>query len=160
MVRRTQVSEVDPDARQLSKNGQIAVDDKSRLIAATDLVQDGNDSRQLEPMMTQVSEAIDSEGLVGLADAGYVNGGQLKGCVNSGIKLPHIYGRKRPHERPNANGPDQSGRGVPEAGVRSGPFDAEEVPEVLYHRTPGLFAPGNPVKVQEGRCLELEYGGT
>ena len=91
----SQVSEVDPDARLLCKrgrsvvgyNGQIAVDDKAKLIVATDLVQDGNDSRQLEPMMTQASEAMESDGLVGLADAGYANGDQLKGCEDKGMEM-------------------------------------------------------------------------
>lgn len=91
----TQVSEVDPDARLLSKggksvvgyNGQIAVDDKAKLIVATDLVRDGNDSRQLDSMMTQASEAMESKGLIGLADAGYANGDQLKGCEDKGMAM-------------------------------------------------------------------------
>ncbi len=91
----TQVSEVDPEARLLRKsgksvvgyNGQIAVDDKAKLIVATDVVQDGNDSQQREPMMTQTSEAVGNEGLVGLADAGYANGDQLKGCEDKGMKM-------------------------------------------------------------------------
>lgn len=78
----TQVSEVGPDARLLRKSGrsvvgyndQIAVDGKAKLIVATDVVQDGNDSHQLEPMMTKASEAVGNEGLVGLADAGYADG--------------------------------------------------------------------------------------
>ena len=58
-----QVSEVDDDARLLIKKGkpmvggyncQIAVDDRHKLIVAEDVVQDGNDSAQLEPMMTKV----------------------------------------------------------------------------------------------------------
>lgn len=48
----------------------------------------------------------------------------------------------------------------PQAGIRRGLFNAEEGCEVLDHRTLGLFAPGNPVKGQERRCLELEDGGT
>ncbi len=68
-------------------NGQIAVDDKAKLIVATDVVPDGNDSQQLEPMMTQASEAVGNEGLVGLADAGYANGDQLKGCEDKGMKM-------------------------------------------------------------------------
>ena len=61
----SQASEVDADARLLSKHGktvggyncQIAVDDKHKLIVAEDVVQDGNDSSQLEPMMMKASEA-------------------------------------------------------------------------------------------------------
>jgi len=102
----TQVSEVDPDARLLSRsgrsvvgyNGQIAVDDKAKLIVATELVQDGNDSGQLEPMMTRASEAIGSSGLTGLADTGYANGNHLKACGDKGMEmyvpLPDIRTRK------------------------------------------------------------------
>ena len=48
----------------------------------------------------------------------------------------------------------------PQAGVRRGLVNAEQVPEVPNHRTSGFFAPDHPVKVKEGRCLELENGGT
>ena len=90
-----QVSEVDADARLPSKKGktvggyncQIAVDDRHKLIVAEDVVQDGNDSNQLEPMMTKAGEAMGSEGLVGLADCGYFNGAQLKSCEDKGMEV-------------------------------------------------------------------------
>jgi len=89
-----QVSKVDADARLLKKSGktvggyncQIAVDDKHKLIVAEDVVQDGDDSRLLEPMMTKASEATGSERLVGLADTGYFNGAQLKNCEEKGME--------------------------------------------------------------------------
>ncbi|MDE0333153.1 MAG: transposase, partial [Nitrospinae bacterium] len=89
-----QVSEVDADARLLRKNGktvggynyQIAVDERHKLIVAEDVVQDGNDTAQLEPMMTKAREAMGSEGLVGLADSGYFKGAQLKGCEDKGME--------------------------------------------------------------------------
>ena len=89
-----QVSEVDADARLLRKNGktvggyncQIAVDDRHKLIVAEDVVQDGNDTAQLEPMMTKAREAMESERLVGLADSGYFNGAQLKSCEDKGME--------------------------------------------------------------------------
>ena len=89
-----QVSKVDADARLLKKSGktvggyncQIAVDDKHKLIVAEDVVQDGDDSRLLEPMMTKASEATGSERLVGLADTGYFNGAQLKSCEEKGME--------------------------------------------------------------------------
>ncbi len=89
-----QVSEVDDDARLLIKKGkmvggyncQIAVDDRHKLIVAEDVVQDGNDSAQLEPMMTKSREAMGSKGLVGLADSGYFNGAGLKSCEEKGME--------------------------------------------------------------------------
>jgi len=90
-----QLSEVDPDARLLQKrgtsivgyNGQIAVDDQAKLIVAVDLVQDGNDTQQLVPMMTQAQAATGSEGLVGLADAGDAHGEHLKECEETGMEM-------------------------------------------------------------------------
>lgn len=89
-----QVSEVDADARLLKKNSravggyncQIAVDDRHKLIVAEDVVQDGNDSNQLDPMMTKAREAIGSERLVGLADSGYFNGTHLNSCEVKGME--------------------------------------------------------------------------
>ena len=91
----SQVSEVDPDARLLRKNGktvggyncQIAVDDRHKLIVAEDVVQDGNDWGQLEPMMTKAGEAMGAAGLTGLADAGYCTGEQLKNCEDKGMAV-------------------------------------------------------------------------
>ena len=89
-----QVSEVDADARLLAKKGktvggcncQIAVDDRHKLIVVEDVVQDGNDSAQLEPMMTKAGEAMGSKRLVGLTDGGYFNGVQLKSCEDKGME--------------------------------------------------------------------------
>ena len=102
-----QVSEVDADARLLRRKGkavvggyncQIAVDDRHQLIVAEDVVQDGNDSAQLEPMMTKAGEAMGSERLVGLADSGYFNGTQLKSCEDKGmeayVSIPRQAARK------------------------------------------------------------------
>ena len=51
-----------------SDNPVRAMDDKGKLIVATALVQDGNDSHQRETMMMRASEAMGSSGLTGLAD--------------------------------------------------------------------------------------------
>ena len=90
-----QVSEVDPDARLLNKGGktvggyncQIAVDDKHKLIVAEDVVRDGNDVRQLEPMLTRAGAAVGNGKLTGLADAGYCAGEQLKACEEKGMDV-------------------------------------------------------------------------
>ena len=102
----SQVSEVDPDVRVLRKNGktvggyncQIAVDDKHKLIVAEDVVQDGNDTGQLEPMMTKASEAMDSEGLTGLADMGYCSGAQLQDCEEKGMDVYVPVPKGKPRE--------------------------------------------------------------
>ena len=107
----SQVSEVDPDARTMKKHGklvggyncQIAVDDKHKLIVAEDVVQDGNDFGQYEPMMTKACEATGNAGLIGLADLGYWSGAPLKGCEDRGMEvyvpIPRQLGRKGKGDR-------------------------------------------------------------
>jgi len=89
----TQLSQTDPDARLLSKNGrvvagynvQIAVDDKHKLIVASEVVNDGNDTGQLHAMAKAAKEELDVTALTVLADTGYYNGGELKACEDDGI---------------------------------------------------------------------------
>jgi transposase len=65
----TQLSKTDPDARLLSKSGQsvagynvqIAVDDKHKLIVASEVVNDGNDSGQLHAIAAAAKEALGVE---------------------------------------------------------------------------------------------------
>jgi transposase len=89
----TQLSRTDADARLLSKNGQvvagynvqIAVDDKHKLIAASEVVNDGNDTGQLYDMAKAAKDELGVETLTALADTGYYNGNTLKGCEENGI---------------------------------------------------------------------------
>jgi transposase len=89
----TQVSRVDPDARKLSKAGnavagfnvQIAVDDKHKLIVASEVVNDGNDSGQLHAMADAAKAALGAAELTVLADGGYYNGETLKACEDDAI---------------------------------------------------------------------------
>ena len=89
----TQLSRTDADARLLSKNGQvvagynvqIAVDDKHKLIVASEVVNDGNDTGQLHNMAKAAKDELGVETLTALADAGYYNGNALKACEESGI---------------------------------------------------------------------------
>jgi transposase len=89
----TQLSRTDADARLLSKNGQvvagynvqIAVDDKHKLIVASDVVNDGNDTGQLHPMAKAAKDELGVETLTALADTGYYNGNALKACEEDGI---------------------------------------------------------------------------
>jgi transposase len=89
----TQLSRTDPDARLLTKSGQvvagynvqIAVDDAHKLIVASEVVNDGNDTGQLYKMAKAAKEALGAETLKALADVGYYNGAALKGCEDDGI---------------------------------------------------------------------------
>jgi transposase len=89
----TQLSRTDVDARLLSKSGQtvagynvqIAVDDKHKLIVASEVVNDGNDSGQLHAMAKAAKEELGAETLTALADTGYYNGHALKACEDDGI---------------------------------------------------------------------------
>lgn len=89
----TQVSRTDPDARLLSKSGQtlagynvqIAVDDKHKLIVASEVVNDGNDTGQLHAMAQAAKQALGVESLQAVADTGYYNGEALKACEEDAI---------------------------------------------------------------------------
>src|SRR5216683_4903692 len=89
----TQLSRTDADARLLTKNGQtvagynvqIAVDDKHKLIVASEVVNDGNDNGQLHAMALAAKQALGVETLRALADVGYYNGETLKACETDAI---------------------------------------------------------------------------
>jgi len=89
----TQLSQTDADARLLSKSGQmvagynvqIAVDDKHKLIVASEVVNDGNDTGQLHKMAKAAQAELGAASLTALADSGYYNGQALKACEEDGI---------------------------------------------------------------------------
>jgi transposase len=89
----TQLSRTDPDARRLSKRGQtlagynvqIAVDDKHKLIVASEVVNDGNDTGQLYNMAKAAKDELGVETLTVLADTGYYNSTALKDCEDDAI---------------------------------------------------------------------------
>jgi transposase len=89
----TQLSRTDGDARLLSKSGQvvagynvqIAVDERHKLIVASEVVNDGNDTGQLHAMALAVKAAVGAETLTVLADSGYYNGETLKACEADAI---------------------------------------------------------------------------
>jgi transposase len=101
----TQISHTDKDARLLTKKGQrlagynvqIAVDEKHKLIVASEVVNDGNDSGQLYPMAAAAKAALGSETLTVVADVGYYNGATLKACEDDGIVayVPPVERAKR-----------------------------------------------------------------
>jgi transposase len=89
----TQLSRTDPDARLLAKNGQviagynvqIVVDDKHKLIVASEVVNEGNDAGQLHAMALAAKQALGVETLQAAADVGYYNGDELRACEADGI---------------------------------------------------------------------------
>src|SRR5258707_3912193 len=89
----TQLSLTDPDARLLVKGGQgvagynvqAVVDDKHKLIVASEVVNDSSDVNQLHAMAKAAKEALDVEALQVLADEGYYSSTELKACEDDGI---------------------------------------------------------------------------
>jgi transposase len=93
----TQISCTDADARLLNKktdkgptagyNAQCAVDNKHKLIAACDVVNDGNDSHQLTSMATQAKENLAAAEFAAAADSSYYAHQELKDCEDAGITV-------------------------------------------------------------------------
>jgi transposase len=89
----TQLSRTDPDARLLAKHGQIvagynaqiAVDGKHKLIAASAVVNEGNDTGQLHPMAQAAKTALGVAAITAMADSGYYNAEGLKACEEDAI---------------------------------------------------------------------------
>jgi Transposase DDE domain len=70
---------------QVAYNAQTAVDAEHKLVAAFDLVNEGNDQRQLHPMAQQCKEALGAEQLTVVGDTGYSNGEHGQRCADDGI---------------------------------------------------------------------------
>src|ERR1700759_55924 len=101
----TQLSKTDPDARLLVKNGQgiagynvqSVVDEKHKLIVASEVVNDSSDVGQLHAMAKAAKEALNAEVLRTLADEGYYSSLELKACEDDGITayVPGPEGNRR-----------------------------------------------------------------
>lgn len=70
---------------QVAYNAQTVVDGENKLIVAFDLINEGNDQRQLHPMAMQGKEALEVEQVTVVADAGYSNGEHGQRCEADGI---------------------------------------------------------------------------
>ena len=148
----TQLSRTDEDARLLSKRGhtiagynvQIAVDDKHKLIVASEVVKDGNDTGQLYEMAKAAKEAVGAETLTALADTGYYNSGALKACEEDGI-VAYVPQAKRTARL------EAQGRMSHEEFV----YDAE----ANVYRCPGgaLLKPTPGCKTNTGGRIEIRY---
>lgn len=70
---------------QVAYNAQTVVDAEHKLIVAFDLINEGNDQRQLHPMAMQGKQALEVEQVTAVADAGYSNGEHGHRCAADGI---------------------------------------------------------------------------
>jgi transposase len=148
----TQLSTTDADARLLLKRGhvlagynvQIAVDDKHKLIVASEVVNDGNDTGQLYEIAKAAKQALGAEALQAVADTGYYNGTALKECEEHGI-VPYV---PEPKRTGNLEG--------------KGRFTHEEFSydaEADVYRCPAgaPLRPMNGLKTNTGGRLEIRY---
>jgi len=148
----TQLSRTDPDARLLSKRGQvvagynvqIAVDDKHKLIVASEVVNDGNDTGQLYEMAKAATEELGVEPLTALADSGYYNSNALKACEDDGI-IAYVPSVKRTGQM------EAKGRFTHEAFVYDAEADAYRCPHGA------LLKPTEGRKINTGGRVEIRY---
>jgi transposase len=148
----TQLSRTDADARLLTKNSQtiagynvqIAVDDKHKLIVASEVVNDGNDTGQLYKLAKAAKEALGGETLQVVADVGYYNGATLKSCEDDGI-LAYVPQAKR--------------TGRLQAQGRFSHEDFAYDVELDAYRCPAgsLLRPTSSLKKNTGGRLEIRY---
>jgi len=148
----TQLSRTDPDARRLSKRGrtlagynvQIAVDDKHKLIVASEVVNDGNDTGQLYNMAKTAKEELGVEMLTVLADTGYYNSIGLKACEDDAI-VAYVPAAERDARL------KQQGRISHEEFIYDAEADA--------YRCPGdkLLTPSKGRKINTGGRVEIRY---
>jgi len=61
------------------------VDKKHKLLVCAEVVNDGNDRQQLEPMAVQAKQALDVDELIVDVDTGYDNAVHIKACEDQGI---------------------------------------------------------------------------
>lgn len=96
-----QVSLTDPDSRAMLNNQRIevcynvqtTVDSKHKLILDYEVINEVTDSYQLSKMSKRAKEILGVRHLEVLADKGYYNEREIKGCVDNGI-TPYIPERK------------------------------------------------------------------
>jgi len=88
-----QLSLTDPDARSMKSRGsgivgynvQTAVEGAQHLIVAHEITNVGSDRSQLKNMAKQARSAMGIDDLSVVADRGYSNGLEIKGCEDDGI---------------------------------------------------------------------------
>jgi hypothetical protein len=123
---------------------QIAVDDKHKLIVASEVVNDGNDTGQLHKMAKAAKEELGAETLTALADAGYYNGNALKACEEDGITAYVPQARRTARL-------EAQGRMSHEEFVYDADKDAYRCP------AGNLLAPSDGRKINTGGRIEIRY---
>ncbi len=74
---------------KVAYNVQTAVDAENKLVVHHEVTRETNDQRSLLPMAQAVKQALGEDRLNVVADAGYSNGEQAKGCEEAGI-TPYV----------------------------------------------------------------------
>lgn len=101
-LKKKQHNLTDPDASLMKKpahnlmayNTQIVVDEKFKLIVATDVSSKGNDLEQLHKMSVQTKENLGAEELEIVGDVGYFSAKEIKKCMDDNIKVIVPEGNK------------------------------------------------------------------
>lgn len=91
----SQITLTDTDSRMMSSHGnsdisynfQTSVDSKNSLIVACDVVNDVNDTNQLENMVTKTIENLSAVPDSSIADMGYFNAEQIANCEKLNTKV-------------------------------------------------------------------------
>src|SRR5207244_3551784 len=125
-------------------NVQIAVDEKHKLIVASEVVNDGNDAGQLYAMAKAAKAALGAETLTVVADTGYDNSRALKDCEGDGI-VAYVPQAKRTGRL------EARGRFSHESFV----YDAEE--DAYRCPSGALLKPINGFKINTGGRREILY---
>ena len=92
-LKKTQYNSIDPDAalmvkpgqRLMAYNSQIVVDSKHKLIVATDVSSNGNDSQELYKMAKETKEHLALNHLTIVADKGYDSTREINECIENNI---------------------------------------------------------------------------
>jgi len=120
------------------------VDDKHKLIVASEVVNDGNDTGQLYEMAKAAKEELGIETLTALADGGYYNSNVLKACEDDGI-VAYVPCVKRTGQM------EAKGRFTHEAFVYEAEADAYRCPNGK------LLKPTEGRKINTGGRVEIRY---